>query len=64
VLSDRFMLLVQMVFDTQEDLEAALQSDARAEARQHFATFPPFRGGVYHQAVTSQEVYRSESSGR
>jgi uncharacterized protein (TIGR02118 family) len=64
VQSDRFMLLVQMVFDTPEDLEAALKSEARADARQHFATFPPFQGGAFHQAVSSQEVYRIESPGR
>lgn len=54
---DRFALLAQMEFETQEDLDRALQSQARASARDDFANFPPFHGVVYHQAVFSQEVF-------
>ena len=54
---DRFCLLAQMVFDSPEDLERALCSDARAQARADFAGFPPFHGAVYHQAVLSEEVW-------
>ena len=54
---DRFALLVQMIFDTADDLDKALQSDARAIAREDFGSFPPFNGLVYHQATTSEEVY-------
>jgi uncharacterized protein (TIGR02118 family) len=53
---DRFTLLAQMIFDSQEDLARALQSEARAEARADFAHFPQFSGVVYHQAVISEEV--------
>ena len=54
---DHFVLLAQMVFDTQQDLDRALQSPARAEARVDFAHFPPFEGFVYHQATLSEEVF-------
>lgn len=54
---DRFLLLAQMIFDSQEDLDRALQSEARALAREDFAKFPPFEGTVYHQATLSEEVF-------
>jgi uncharacterized protein (TIGR02118 family) len=55
---DRFTLLAQMIFDSEEDLDRALQSEARAEARVDFAHFPQFEGVVYHQAVVSEEVFK------
>ena len=54
---DRFALVAQMVFDTEADLDGALHSNARAAARDDFATFPPFHGLVYHQATVSDEVF-------
>jgi uncharacterized protein (TIGR02118 family) len=54
---DHFTLLAQMVFNTQQDLNRALQSAARAEARVDFAHFPPFEGYVYHQATISEEIF-------
>jgi uncharacterized protein (TIGR02118 family) len=54
---DRFALLAQMIFDTRQDLDRALQSEPRAEARADFAHFPPFHGVVYHQAAVSEEVF-------
>lgn len=54
---DRFALVVQMIFDTQEGLDAALQSEARALARADFGNFPPFHGSVYHQAAVSEEAF-------
>lgn len=53
---DRFSLLVQLVFDSVEDLEKAVASEARAEARRDFAQLPKFHGSVYHQAAISEEV--------
>ena len=53
---DRFSLLVEMTFDSLQDLEAAVASEARAEARRDFARLPPFQGAVYHQATISEEV--------
>jgi len=53
---DRFLLLAQMIFDSAEDLQRALESDARVEARADFARFPEFAGTVHHQAVVSEQV--------
>jgi uncharacterized protein (TIGR02118 family) len=54
---DRFMLVAQMMFDSAEDLNRALQSDARADARADFANFPRFQADVYHQAAVSEEIW-------
>ena len=54
--ADRFALVAQMIFDSAEDLDRALESEARAEARADFARFPSFTGSVYHQAANSEEV--------
>jgi uncharacterized protein (TIGR02118 family) len=54
---DRFTLIAQMIFDTAEELQAALQSPERAEARRDFARFPAFHGTVFHQATQSEEVF-------
>jgi uncharacterized protein (TIGR02118 family) len=52
-------LLAQMVFDSQEHLQAALHSDARKEAREDFANFPALGGVVFHQAMIDEEIYCS-----
>ena len=54
---DRFAILVQMEFDSLRDLEAAVGSPARAEARRDFGQLPPFEGVVYHAAAISEEVF-------
>ena len=56
--SDRFAILVQMEFDSLEDLENAVGSEARAAARRDFGQLPPFQGMVYHQAAISEEVFQ------
>ncbi|MCZ7564022.1 MAG: hypothetical protein M5U08_09665 [Burkholderiales bacterium] len=48
-------LLVQMTFDSAAELDAALASAARAEARVDFSRFPRFDGRVTHQAFTTVE---------
>ena len=55
---DRFLMLAQMIFDSREDLDRALGSEARAEARRDFARFPRFEGSVFHQAALTEEVVR------
>ena len=55
-----FALLAQMVFDSHDDLVAALASPARFEAREDFANFPAFKGGVFHQAMASEELYSDQ----
>ena len=44
-----------MVFDSARDLDDALASEARAEARADFASFPRFDGTVTHQAMSAEE---------
>jgi uncharacterized protein (TIGR02118 family) len=50
-------LLAQMTFDSPADLDAALKSDARREARADFAHFPPFTGEVTHQALIAKVIF-------
>jgi len=52
-----FVLLAQMIFDSEDQLQAALQSPARKEARDDFFNFPAFHGEVFHQAMVSEETY-------
>ncbi len=49
------LLLAEMVFDTIRDLDDALVSEARADARADFASFPAFRGSITHQAMVAEE---------
>ncbi len=51
------MLLAQMVFDSAVALEAALQSNARREAREDFKHFPAFDGAVTHEALIAKVVF-------
>ena len=50
-------LLAQMVFDTAGDLDAALRSQARAQARDDFHRFPPFDGDVTHEAMVGKVIF-------
>lgn len=51
------LLIAQMTFDDLPALNAALASQARAEARDDFANFPRFDGDVTHQAFVSERVF-------
>ena len=51
------LLIAQMTFDDIPALNAALASPARAEARDDFAGFPAFDGGVTHQAFISEKIF-------
>jgi uncharacterized protein (TIGR02118 family) len=53
------LLVAQLEFESQADLERALESPQRAEARRDFQEFPPCEGKVFHQAMRQEEVYRS-----
>jgi uncharacterized protein (TIGR02118 family) len=55
--TDGTELLAQMTFDSAAELDAALKSDARREARADFARFPPFTGEVTHQAMTAKVIF-------
>jgi uncharacterized protein (TIGR02118 family) len=50
-------LLAQMVFDSASDLDAALRSPARAQARDDFQRFPPFDGDVTHEAMAGKVIF-------
>ena len=50
-------LLAQMTFDTPADLDAALRSPARQEARADFHRFPPFDGEVTHEAMAAKVIF-------
>jgi uncharacterized protein (TIGR02118 family) len=50
-------LLAQMQFDSASDLNAALRSDARRQARDDFHNFPPFDGEVTHEAMIGKMVF-------
>ena len=50
-------LLAQMQFDNAGDLDAALASEARRQARDDFHRFPPFDGEVTHEAMSSRMVF-------
>ena len=49
------LLLAEMVFGSLQDLDDALASEARAEARADFASLPAFGGSVTHQAMVAEE---------
>ena len=44
-------LLAQMQFDDLRDLDIALHSEARRQAREDFLQFPRFTGEVTHEAM-------------
>ena len=50
------LMVAQMVFDTLDDLNRALASDARARARDDFANMPGFTGEITHQAMQAETV--------
>ena len=54
----RAVLLAQLEFDTQADLERAFASPERAAAREDFKRFMTFEGTVTHQAMATEEVWR------
>jgi uncharacterized protein (TIGR02118 family) len=51
------LLLAQMQFDSASDLDRALRSDARRQAREDLARFPPFSGEVTHEAMAGKMVF-------
>ena len=50
-------LLAQMQFENAGDLDTALRSEARRQARDDFQQFPPFTGEVTHEAMTGTIVF-------
>jgi len=50
-------LLAHMQFDSASDLDAALRSEARRQARHDFHRFPPFSGEVTHEAMVGKTMF-------
>ena len=50
-------LLAQMQFDSAAELDAALHSHARRQARDDFLSFPPFEGEVTHEAMSGRIMF-------
>ena len=50
-------LLAQMQFDNVGDLDAALRSEARRQARNDFQCFPPFVGEVTHESMSGKIIF-------
>lgn len=55
------VLLAQLEFDSAADLQAALASRERMQARRDFESFPPFDGTVTHQAMVSETTWRRQA---
>ncbi len=55
--SDIF-LIARLIFDSLEDLRAAMTSEARDRARRDMQNFPPFEGTVLRQVVEILEPSR------
>jgi len=53
------VLLAQLEFETEEAMNQAFASRERAVAREDFLRFMTFEGTVTHQAMKSEEVWRS-----
>lgn len=53
----RVFMIARMVFDSLDDLKAAVTSPQRAEARADMAFFPTFHGRVHRRAVEIQDVF-------
>lgn len=55
----RAVLLAQLEFDSEQAMNSAFASPERAAAREDFKRFMTFEGTVTHQAMRSEEVWRS-----
>jgi hypothetical protein len=56
LVSADYMLGNEVVFDSIEDFNAAMQSPVRHEMRKHFHSFPKFSGPVTHFAMQRQRL--------
>ena len=53
-------LMAQLEFDSEEAMNRAFASPERAAAREDFKQFMTFEGTVTHQAMATEEVWRSK----
>ena len=47
----------RVVFDSSQDLRAALQSPIRDQMRADVADYPPYLGGVFHHAMMTEVIH-------
>lgn len=57
VVRDEVYLIAELIFDTVEDLDHALQSEVRQRSRADFVNFPPLDGDVRHLAVSTETLF-------
>jgi uncharacterized protein (TIGR02118 family) len=57
VLRGGTLLLAEMRFDSAADLDAALRSEARRQARQDSHRFPHFAGEITHEAMVDKVIF-------
>lgn len=55
---DRVFMIARMLFDSLDDLKAAITSPQRAAARADMSKFPPFHGRVHRRAVRIEDVFK------
>jgi uncharacterized protein (TIGR02118 family) len=55
----RTVLLAQLEFESEAAMNQAFASRERAEAREDFKRFMTFEGTVVHQAMKTEELWRS-----
>ena len=53
------VLMAQLEFDSERSMNEAFASPERAAAREDFKRFMTFEGTVIHQAMASEDVWRS-----
>jgi uncharacterized protein (TIGR02118 family) len=53
------VLMAQLEFESEEAMNQAFASRERAEAREDFKRFMTFEGTVIHQAMRTEELWRS-----
>ncbi|MCD8140148.1 MAG: EthD family reductase [Planctomycetaceae bacterium] len=58
VKKDRIFVLAELVFDSLEDLNFSLASEARQDSRRDFNNFPPLHNSdIRHLAVTTEILF-------
>jgi len=56
-----FFMITRLLFDTLDDLRAAVNSAQRERARKDMENFPAFKGHVRRQAIEVMEMPRGEA---
>lgn len=57
VVRDEVFMIAELIFDSVEDLNFALNSEVRQRSRADFVNFPPLDGDVRHLAVSTETLF-------